>query len=146
MENFEYLKVGDVVWTIQTGYGNVTSITSGINYPITVNEWASYTTDGKFGCRDEFKSLYAEAPFTEIFKPRWMMVCDFVDRWKKRFVIAKYNDRFVAIEGANTEEKLKDNYAIICWKYAKKLPNKRKITMQEIADKFGEDIDNIEIE
>lgn len=62
MKQFENLKVGDTVWTIQTGYGFVTSIRDTTNYPIMVDGWASYTVDGKFGCRDKYNSLYLENP------------------------------------------------------------------------------------
>lgn len=136
---YNRLKVGDVVWTIQTGYGNVTSVTAGINYPIMVNEWASYTIDGRFGCRDIFNSLYATTPFKESFEPRWMMVSD-GDEWRKRFVIAKHNGRFVA------EDVLKDSSHFTSWKYARETPAKRTLTLQEIADKFEENVENIEIE
>lgn len=63
MKQFEDLKVGDIVWTIQTGYAKVTSISDTKNYPILVDGWASYTLDGKWGCRDKYDSLYLENPF-----------------------------------------------------------------------------------
>jgi len=62
MNEFENLKVGDIVWTIQTGYAKVTSINYTINYPILVDDWASYTLNGKWGCRDKYNSLYFENP------------------------------------------------------------------------------------
>ena len=65
MKQFENLKVGDEVWTIQTGYAKVTSINDTINYPILVDGWASYTVEGKWGCRDQYNSLYFENPFKE---------------------------------------------------------------------------------
>jgi hypothetical protein len=65
MKQFENLKVGDLVWTIQTGYAKVTSVSDTKNYPIMVDGWASYTLDGKWGCRDKYDSLYFENPFEE---------------------------------------------------------------------------------
>jgi hypothetical protein len=62
----EHLKVGDIVWTMQTGYALVTSISDTKNYPIMVDGWASYTTDGMWGCRDKYKSLYLNNPFEDI--------------------------------------------------------------------------------
>lgn len=59
------LKIGDIVWTIQTGYAKVTSTNNTVNYPIVVDEWASYTIDGKFGCRDKYFSLYLTNPFLD---------------------------------------------------------------------------------
>lgn len=140
MKQFENLKVGDIVWTIQTGYAKVTSISDTKNYPILVDGWASYTLDGKWGCRDKYDSLYLENPFKESFESRWMMVSD-GDEWRKRLVIAKYNGRFVAEDVL----KLKDRSHFTSWKYARETPAKRTLTLQEIADKFEENIDNIEI-
>lgn len=60
---YNRLKVGDKVWTMQTGYALVTSISDTVNYPIMVDGWASYTIDGMWGCRDKYKSLYFENPF-----------------------------------------------------------------------------------
>ena len=62
---FKDLKVGDEVWTIQTGYAKVTSINDTINYPILVEGWASYTLEGKWGCRDKYNSLYFENPLEQ---------------------------------------------------------------------------------
>lgn len=61
-KTFDNLKVGDIVWTIQTDYAKVTSIRDTKNYPILVDGWASYTLDGKFSCRDKYNSLYLENP------------------------------------------------------------------------------------
>ena len=61
----EHLKVGDIVWTMQTGYALVTSISDTKNYPIMVDGWASYTTDGMWGCRDKYRSLYLNNPFED---------------------------------------------------------------------------------
>ncbi len=66
MSKFKDLKVGDKVWTIQTGWSVVTSINDTINYPILIDGWASYTTDGKWGCRDKYDSLYLSNPFEDI--------------------------------------------------------------------------------
>jgi hypothetical protein len=60
---YNRLKVGDIVWTMQTGYALVTSISDTKNYPIMVDGWASYTIDGMWGCRDKYKSLYFDNPF-----------------------------------------------------------------------------------
>jgi hypothetical protein len=68
MSKFKDLKVGDKVWTMQTGYSLVTSVSDTINYPILVDGWASYTTDGKWGCRDKYDSLYFENPLKDEFK------------------------------------------------------------------------------
>jgi len=61
----EHLKVGDKVWTMQTGYALVTSVSDTKNYPIMVDGWASYTTEGMWGCRDKYKSLYLNNLFED---------------------------------------------------------------------------------
>jgi hypothetical protein len=70
---------------------------------------------------------------------RWMMVSD--DKlhcYERRFVIGKADGLFISYSYKHP------NFSR--WKYAKEIPIKRKLTMQEIAEKFGEDVDNIEIE
>ena len=77
---------------------------------------------------------------------RWMMVSDYEAHWKKRFVVGKFRDKFIAFSDADDEESLKKaGKSTTPWKYAKEIPIKRKLTMQEIAEKFNEDVDNIEI-
>ena len=78
-------------------------------------------------------------PQLPIQEGRWMMVRNFEDiDFKKRYVIGKFEDNFMALEyGSRT--------SVYYWKYAKEIPVKRKLTIQEIAEKFGEDVENIEI-
>ena len=77
---------------------------------------------------------------------RWMLVSDDKNYWKKRLVIGKFRDRFVAFSDVDNEESLKnEGTATTPWIFAKEIPTKRKLTMQEIAEKFNEDVDNIEI-
>jgi hypothetical protein len=68
---------------------------------------------------------------------RWMMTGAFEDRLSKKFVIGKVEGLFVTFDFCNGFDR---------WKYAKEIPTKRKLTMQEIAEKFNEDVENIEIE
>jgi len=136
---FDNLKVGDIVWTVQTGYAAVTSVTAGVSYPIVVQEWASYTKEGKWGCRDEFNSLYFDDPFEvkEDVYPKWMMVCNKNTDWQRKFILNKHDGHYYSIGNRDSSGEV--------WEYAKDIPLKRILTMQEIADKFKEDINNIEI-
>jgi hypothetical protein len=69
---------------------------------------------------------------------RWMMVSDDNEIWKKRIVVGKFEDKFVVLEyGSMTN--------VYYWNYAKEIPTKTKLTMQEIANAFDLDVDNIEI-
>ena len=69
---------------------------------------------------------------------RWMMVSDHSKLpFERRFVIGKLDGLFVTFNDCN---------GFARFKYAKEIPTKRKLTMKEIAEKFNEDVDNIEIE
>ena len=68
---------------------------------------------------------------------RWMMVSDHSKLpFERRFVIGKVDGLFVTFNTRN---------GFARFKYAKEIPTKRKLTMQEIAEKFNEDVENIEI-
>lgn len=136
---FENLKVGDIVWTIQTGYAMVTSVTAGISYPIVVQEWASYTKEGKWGCRDQYNSLYFDDPFRveEDTYPKWMMVCNKDTDWYRKFILNEHAGHYYSICGRDTGNDV--------WQYARPCAPKVILTMQDIADKFKVDINNIEI-
>ena len=67
---------------------------------------------------------------------RWMMVSDNEKRWVRRFVVGKSNGLFISYNHINGS---KD------WIFAKEIPTKTILTMQEIADKFNLDVENIEI-
>ena len=86
--------------------------------------------------RFEIKRVITQLPIQE---GRWMMVSGNKESWYKRFVVGKNNGMFVAWQDSNYEHLYNH------WKYAKEIPTKRKLTMQEIAEKFGEDVENIEI-
>ena len=67
---------------------------------------------------------------------RWMMVSDDkLNCYERKFVIGKAYGLFVSYEHPNFSR----------WIYAKEIPTKRKLTMQEIAEKFNLDVENIEI-
>jgi len=84
-----------------------------------------------------------QLPFQE---GRWMMVSENNHSYVKRLIIGKYNGYFVSILAAKDETELEAwGFQTSHWKYAKEIPTKRKLTMQEIAEKFGEDVEKIEI-
>lgn len=143
MSKFKNLKVGDKVWTIQTGYGKVTSINDTINYPILVEGWASYNLDGKFGCRDAHESLYLTDPFENCKQGKWMLVSFDEQTWYKRFVTEEKDGFYVAWDRAQTDEELIYTGTLSNWKYAKELEPDIEITMGQIAEKFGVKINQI---
>ena len=75
-----------------------------------------------------------EAAQLPIQEGRWMMVSDDNKVWQRRFVTHMQCGMFASPGSVAAFSK-----------YAKEIPTKRKLTMQEIAEKFNEDVDNIEI-
>jgi len=61
MTNFEDLKKGDKIWTLQNGWTEVTDIVTNSYYPIIVHS-NCYTIDGKYGIRDKYPSIYFHDP------------------------------------------------------------------------------------
>ena len=78
------------------------------------------------------KEVITKLPIQE---GRWMMVSDDEKNWERRYITHKQDGMFAS-----------PIYVPAFSKYAKEIPTKRKLTMQEIAEKFNEDVDNIEIE
>lgn len=65
--------------------------------------------------------------------------------WKKRVVFMEKNNSFIAwadFETLKESEKTTETYT---WAYARDIPQKTIITKQDIASKFGVDIDSLEI-
>lgn len=87
--------------------------------------------------------VVAQLPIQE---GRWMMVSENDNSYVKRLVIGKHNGYFVSILAAKDKTEVDAwGFKTSHWKYAKEIPTKRKLTMQEIAEKFNEDVENIEI-
>lgn len=62
--DFSKVKVGDKIWTIQSGWVEVDYIDKNSFYPILSSE-LSYTLDGKNGLADKYPSAFLEYPFKE---------------------------------------------------------------------------------
>jgi hypothetical protein len=95
------------------------------------------------------------APFYEFHKKsqpwieRVMMVSDFkiTDRNKgeQRVVFMKKRGQYLAWECGRTIKDVELYTGTRAWQYAAEIPQKTVLTLQEIADKFGLSVDNIEI-
>ncbi len=74
-----------------------------------------------------------------------MLVWD--EDWHKaqeRVVIVKVGDRYLCVENGGEENFLtRKIYGIVTWKYAKPLPETKRLTLKQIAEKFG--VDAVEI-
>lgn len=79
------------------------------------------------------------------FKERVMWVSDFIDFVPKykRVVFMEKNDIYLAWVKAETIEEAKKKTRFLNWDYAKEYTEPLKLTLKEIADKFG--VDEIEI-
>lgn len=81
----------------------------------------------------------------EYFGDKVMEVSQDGKRWITRAVFGKKNGRYIAWAGGGCHnlEGARNTNGAISWKYARRI--KTKLTLQEIADKFGLDVNEIEI-
>ncbi len=88
-----------------------------------------------------YKAVLEYNKKSENVYPKVMEVRDHgADEWDKRKVAFEYKGKFYA-EGVEH----KDDDELFCWTYARDIPQKTIITKQDIASKFGVDIDSLEI-
>lgn len=100
---------------------------------VEVKKFNDFTFTDKYFSTYDRREIITQLPIQD---GRWMMTGTFKDRLAKRFVIGKVDEWFVTFNNCE---------GFIRWKYAEEIPTKRKLTIQEIAEKFGEDVENIEI-
>src|SRR5690625_3903331 len=81
----------------------------------------------------------------EYFGDTLMVVSNDGERWFKRVVFGKKNNKYIAWAGldCHTLEGARAENSTFLWKYAK--PIKTNLTIKEISDKFGLDVNEIEI-
>src|SRR5690625_687947 len=81
----------------------------------------------------------------EYFGDTLMEVSNDGERWFKRVVFGKKNNKYIAWAGldCHTLEGVRAENSTFLWKYAK--PIKTNLTIKEISDKFGLDVNEIEI-
>jgi hypothetical protein len=144
MKRSEDLKEGDTVWTIQDGKVTILSTTEGDYYPIKTSTGGKYTKDGKYQTWDEYPSIYLTDPLDKKLNGMWMLVSDDNISFVRRFVIAKKQNKFIAWCLATTCEMVIDVVATKVWNYAKE-EKEICLTMDEIADKFGINVDKLKI-
>lgn len=149
---FENLKVGDKVFSVRKGWGVVNNRDEMEVYPIGVEysdeEEQEYTKDGRLYSDDLFPELYLDNPYENQLQERVMEVSDCEDFSEscKRVVLAKKNDKFIAWAYAEKLEDSKKIMDITLWKYAREIKEtKTRLTLEDIASKFGVDVKQIEI-
>lgn len=126
--DFENLKLGDSVWSIQAGDTKVIKIDNKANYPISTGVY-SYNVKGFNYNEHKSPSLFKSNPFEY---PKMMLVSDDNKNWLERKVYCEDEGFYISLSMA--------------YNYAKELPAVNKLTMQQIADKFGYDVETIKIE
>jgi len=146
--DFDTLKVGDKVWSIEYGECNIAAINLG-NYPIKI-KGNSYTKEGKIFTLNSTPSLFKSNPFEGISEyPKLMEVSndkDFTNS-KIRVVFTIKQGKYVAWGVAETIKDSEDTLGCFVWKYAREIQPKKKtrLTMEEIAKLANIDVKDLEI-
>lgn len=138
------VKVGDTIWTIESGEVTVSNILINDNYQIKTRDSWTFTLNGKYAKTDKFPSAFIRNPFENIntFQEREMMVSNDNINWYKRNVFCKRNNLFLA-DSPSPGRRWGGGLGL--WLYAKEIEPKLKLTFEEIARKFNTDVKNIEI-
>ena len=108
--------------------------------PIEIDGWKFNTEDYELKEENEINTNGFE-----YFGDTLMGVSNDGERWFKRVVFGKKNNKYIAWAGldCHTLEGARAENSTFLWKYAK--PIKTNLTIKEIADKFGLDVNEIEI-
>jgi hypothetical protein len=129
MKTLADLKVGDAVWTVQTGIDFVKSKAE----LIILEGGESYYPNGCYRLKDMFPSLYLINPFEQKIEPK-LMLCKFIGWTEENVIVASNGDIFVKSRYTEVKEiEQKKNVEIAI------------ITLDEIAEKFGVNVEQIRI-
>jgi hypothetical protein len=134
-------KVGDKVFDILFGWGEVVDIDSLIYYPIEVdfeNDTTNYTRNGKY-MDDAITPTLSHTEYrltTEPAFPRMMTVGTNDKRHLRKVLFIRDGKAVTYLEDI-------DKY--VEYDYYREIEPKTKLTLAEIAEKFGLDADKIEI-
>lgn len=145
-------KVGDKVFDIRYGWGEVVDDGFTKDYPIHVTfdegRLDAYTKEGKYD-RCQANPILSHTEYsihsTQSEYPKVMEVSDNRIEWCKRVVFAEKKGRFIAWALAETFEKAEDEVCTHDWGYAREVQEHREISLQEIADKFGIPVEEVRI-
>jgi hypothetical protein len=135
MKKLADLKVGDEVWTIQSGFAPITEINYKNPFGIDVGGY-SYQMNGKYFDSDIFSSLYLENPFEHKIKPKEMM-CEWQGTYKKVECIVSSDGRVFVQSGYSNAKEIEPEEALQLAIV--------EISIIQIAEKFGVDVEQIRI-
>jgi hypothetical protein len=136
-------KVGDKVFDILFGWGEVVHVDSLIHYPIEVdfeNDTANYMRNGKY-MDDAITPTLSHTEYrltSEPTFPRIMEVGLNGQQWAKKLVLCIYNDRAYSLLDEPSQY-------VNSYPHYREIEPKTKLTLAEIAEKFGLEADKIEI-
>ena len=146
--DFDTLKVGDKVWSIQEGDTEVIKLRRNDEYPIHVKEQL-YTKEGYFVKQHKCPSLFKSNPFENISEyPKVMEVStseSFSDV-QKRIVFGKNDKGFITISRKDNINSIKDNDYVCIHPFAREIQKKKtRLTMEDIAKLANIDVKDLEI-
>ena len=147
--DFDTLKVGDKVWTIQEGDTEVIKLRRNGEYSIHTKEQL-YTKEGYFVKQHKSPSLFKSNPFESISEyPKVMEVStsESFSNVQKRIVFGKNDKGFITI---GAKDKINDIYSgnsVHIHPYAREIQEKKKtrLTMEDIAKLANIDVKDLEI-
>jgi hypothetical protein len=135
--SLENVKVGDWIKV------QVTEVKDSENYPIRCGERLSFRKNGIYHYAEEQVAFPLEE--TE----RWMLVSNDSINWVKRKVITQKNGKFLAWIFAENDEELNSVSDAASWDFAKEIDTKiefnLELSLEEIAEKFGVNVEQIKI-
>jgi len=72
-----------------------------------------------------------------------MLVWDYhVENAEERIVVAKAGKSYIAISVDHEEEFLNSgHFTVVAWENAEPIPTPKKVTMKEVCEKFGYDVE-----
>ncbi len=138
--DFNKLKVGQKLWHVVHGELMINNLNNNsIHYPLTCDQ-LSFSKNGKSHIDHKYPSLYLSNPFEQINEfPKLMEVSNNREYWSKEKVIYKTASHYIAVNDKSGH--------IIKYEYAREIqePVIIEYTLEEIADKFGVDVNTIRI-
>ena len=100
-----------------------------------------YLLDGKFSHTDTEPTIFHDTTQERVVQVR----DNEIDEWVNRVLVMKKKGKYICWENAETIEEAKKKMDTTIWNFMREVPEKRVLTMQEIAEKFGIDVEQIEI-
>jgi hypothetical protein len=150
--NFDELRVGQRVWTIQNEYTTIKDLNCKIinneKYPIETEDNNTYTQGGYNEKGDLFPSMFLDCPFIE--EERVVEVSEGGEEWYKRVLILKKRNIFICWNFAQSIDDVVANSGVDSWKFMRELQpepikEKIKVSKQDIAKLMGCGVEEIEI-